>query len=121
MINAAINKTVAKIKAVIKPTHEYRFISLNLIREWSYTTQKSVNKNRELLYNFRNKLYNSNFSQSGFLHLEVFKRTQKPEHLQQPDNNHNHNHHIEDVFDLAIHRDVIVYKPENDSDNNQHD
>lgn len=37
------------------------------------------------------------------------------ENFQEPDNKGNNSHNIEDCFELSIHRQVSVDKPENDS------
>ena len=98
-----------------------------------------------MLYIFRNKLYNSYifeftgvrwqqvfqtavkpewatslFNQVTFLYIQVFQRTKKPKHLKQPNDNGNYDNYVEDVFDLTIHRDVGVHKPEKNTYNNQY-
>ena len=52
--------------------------------------------------------------------MHVFNGTEQAKSLQQPDNNEDYHHHIEDAFNLAVHGDVSVYKPENNPNNNQH-
>lgn len=37
------------------------------------------------------------------------------EHAQQPDHDHNHDHHIQDILDLAIHRHLGVHRPKRDA------
>ena len=46
---------------------------------------------------------------------------ENPEGIQQPDDNTDYDNDIEDLFDLAIHRDVIVDQPEQDADHDQGD
>ena len=46
--------------------------------------------------------------------------TDNPKYLEKPNDNNNHNHHIEYAFDLAIHWDVGIHKPENNTHNNQY-
>lgn len=52
--------------------------------------------------------------------LYVFKGTKKSEYLKQVDEHRNHDNRIQDAFDLCIHWDVCIYKPEEHSDNDQH-
>jgi hypothetical protein len=40
------------------------------------------------------------------------------EYLKEPDNNSNHNHNIKNILDFAVHRNVIIDKPEKNSCNN---
>ncbi|MCP9885878.1 hypothetical protein KBY97_12215 [Synechococcus sp. ATX 2A4] len=39
--------------------------------------------------------------------------------IKQPDDNSDDNNNIEDILDFAIHRDVVVDKPQQHSNNNQ--
>jgi hypothetical protein len=56
----------------------------------------------------------------SFLYTNSSHRIQNPKHPQEPDNNNDHHHYVEDVFDLAIHRDIVVYQPENNTGDNQY-
>jgi hypothetical protein len=53
--------------------------------------------------------------------VDVCKISEQAENLEKPDNKNNHNHNVEDVFDLAIHRDVRIHKPEQDTGDNKYD
>jgi hypothetical protein len=44
---------------------------------------------------------------------------QDAEGIQQPYNDADHDHNVEDFFDLTVHRDVIVDQPEQHADDNQ--
>ena len=52
--------------------------------------------------------------------MHASQRIEKTKWLQQPNDNYNHNNDIEDAFDFAIHWNVGIHKPENNTDNNQH-
>ena len=46
---------------------------------------------------------------------------QYSKYVEQPKDHYHHHHDIEDLFDLAIHGDVAVDEPEQDSDNDESD
>ena len=69
---------------------------------------------------FEQKIVINILSKTYILYSEFFQITQKPKDLQQPDHNYNDNYYIENIFDLAIHRKVSVYQPENHTYNNQY-
>jgi hypothetical protein len=41
--------------------------------------------------------------------------------IEQPDDDTNHHHDVEDLFDLSVHRDVVVDQPEQHADDYQGD
>lgn len=43
--------------------------------------------------------------------MNILQVTEKAEYFQKPDNKHNNNYDIKDVFDFTIHRNVIIDKP----------
>jgi len=45
------------------------------------------------------------------LNMYIRQEVENPKYLEKPDDDHNHNHNIEDGFDLVIHGDVPVDKP----------
>jgi len=53
--------------------------------------------------------------------MYTFQRIKESESLKQPYNHQDYDHNIQNCFDLAIHGNVGVYKPEQYSYNNQDD
>jgi hypothetical protein len=45
--------------------------------------------------------------------MYVGEISEKPEFFQKPDYYYNYNYNVENGFDFVIHRNVIIYKPEN--------
>jgi hypothetical protein len=53
-----------------------------------------------------------------FLDMHTFKGIQQPKRLQQPYYKDNHYDDVQEAFDLAIHGDISVNKPESNANNN---
>src|SRR6185503_14805857 len=51
--------------------------------------------------------------------LDILEGAEKSENLQQVDDHRDHNDGIQDTFDFAVHGNVVVYEPEEHSDNDQ--
>ena len=51
--------------------------------------------------------------------MQFFQRIQQDKYLQQPDDKNNDNNRVKYILDSALHRDIGVYQPENNTDNNQ--
>jgi hypothetical protein len=51
--------------------------------------------------------------------MEVLQLGKQAKFLQQPYYNNYHNNHIKYYFDSALHGDVCIDKPKDNSDNNQ--
>jgi hypothetical protein len=51
--------------------------------------------------------------------MQFFQRIQQAKYLQQPDDKDDHNNRVEYILDGALHGDVGIYQPENNTDNNQ--
>ena len=45
------------------------------------------------------------------LNMHILQVMKKPKCLEKPNDNNNHNHNVEDLFDLSVHGDVGIYKP----------
>jgi len=54
-------------------------------------------------------------------HADAAERVHQSEQVEQPHHNCNDNHNVEDALDLAIHRDVVIDEPQQDSNNNESD
>ena len=51
--------------------------------------------------------------------MNVLQRPQNPEGFEQPKDDHNDHDAIQNTFDFAIHRDIIVDEPKQNADNNK--
>jgi hypothetical protein len=58
---------------------------------------------------------------SSVAYTHVVDTSQKSEDLQQPQDDDDDHNDVEDAFDLAVHGDVIVDRPENDANNDECD
>jgi hypothetical protein len=43
--------------------------------------------------------------------MYILQVIEKSKYLEKPNDNNNHNHNVEDIFDFAIHGDVRIDKP----------
>jgi hypothetical protein len=53
--------------------------------------------------------------------MDIRQVGENPEYLEKPDDDHNHDHHIENGFDFVIHGDISIDKPKNKTCNNKYD
>ena len=51
--------------------------------------------------------------------MQTFQIIQQAKCLQQPNDNNNYNNCIKNIFDGALHRNVRVYKPKKNPNNNE--
>lgn len=51
--------------------------------------------------------------------MNILKVIEKSEDFYQPDYHNNHYNNVEDSPDFTIHRDIVVYKPEDNTGDNQ--
>jgi hypothetical protein len=54
-------------------------------------------------------------------HLDVAGAAENAKGVEQPDDDTDHHHDVEDLFDLPVHRDVGVDQPEQDTDDDEGD
>ena len=53
-----------------------------------------------------------------FSNVNILQISENPEYLKKPADNQKYNHSIQDIFDFAIHRDVIVDNVQKNTCNN---
>jgi hypothetical protein len=51
--------------------------------------------------------------------VQVLQTVEQAKFLQQPYYDNNHNYHVKNGFDSALHGNVSVHEPEKNSDNNK--
>ena len=51
--------------------------------------------------------------------MNALQRPQNPKGFEQPKNHHNDDNAVQYTFDFAIHRDIIVDEPKQDTDNDK--
>ena len=54
------------------------------------------------------------------LYMYILQMTEKSKCLKKPNDNNNYNHNIEDFFDFAIHGDVCIDKPQQNTCDNKY-
>jgi len=54
-------------------------------------------------------------------HADAAERVHQSEQVEQSHHNCNDNHNVEDALDLAIHRDVVIDEPQQDTNDNESD
>jgi hypothetical protein len=53
--------------------------------------------------------------------MYVFEIDEHSKNFKKPNDNNNDNNYVEDVFNLMVHWDIIIDKPEQQASNNKYD
>jgi|WetSurMetagenome_2_1015567.scaffolds.fasta_scaffold110845_2 hypothetical protein len=69
--------------------------------------------------------YSNNLSQEytkcSVLNMYIHQVTEKSEYFQKPDDYYNYNYKVEYFFERALHRDITIYNPEDNTSCNYYE